>query len=224
MEDNAFNACSLPKLTLPNSLITIGDYALSSCIYLTSITIPDSVETVGVNPFFFSTRLASFYGKYATSDHRCLIKGDKLISCASSGESPYDIPEGVKTIGTRAFTYAECMRITIPSSVTTIEDFVFQGCENLESITLPRELSKIGWYAFYDCTNLSSIRVLAEIPPDLSPNHVFDNTNDCPIYVPAASVETYKTTGSWRGYADRIFPIETSTGGGSEGIGYENWN
>ena len=40
---------------------------------------------------------------------------------------------------------------------------------------------------------------------------VFDGTNDCPIYVPAGSVNTYKTAQGWNKYADRIFPIAPSS-------------
>jgi hypothetical protein len=38
--------------------------------------------------------------------------------------------------------------------------------------------------------------------------NAFQNTNNCQIYVPSASVETYKTANNWFAYANRIQPIQ----------------
>ncbi len=47
-----FSCCSsLTSITLPDSITTIGDYAFWSCTSLTSITLPDSVTTIGVGAF-----------------------------------------------------------------------------------------------------------------------------------------------------------------------------
>jgi hypothetical protein len=53
---------------------------------------------------------------------------------------------------------------------------------------------------------MTSITVNATTPPVLGAN-VFDGTNDCPIYVPASSVNAYKAASSWRYYASRIQAI-----------------
>jgi len=60
--------------------------------------------------------------------------------------------------------------------------------------------------AFNWCDNLTSITVNAITPPTLGTN-VFNNTNECLIYVPAASVETYKSAIRWNTYSDRIRAI-----------------
>lgn len=49
--------------------------------------------------------------------------------------------------------------ITIPSGVTTIEWFAFDGCESLQRIVLPTTVTAIGGYAFNGCTSLSQIEV-----------------------------------------------------------------
>ncbi len=54
---------------------------------------------------------------------------------------------------------------------------------------------------------MSSITCNATTPPALGTD-VFANTNNCPIYVPAASVETYKAASGWSGYASRIQAIQ----------------
>ena len=65
-------------------------------------------------------------------------------------------------------------------------------------------MTRIGYSAFEHCTGLTSITVDPTTPPSLG-SRAFDHTNDCPIYVPAGSVNVYKS--AWSEYADRIQPI-----------------
>jgi hypothetical protein len=67
-------------------------------------------------------------------------------------------------------------------------------------------VTSIGAGAFYACTGLTNITVEAITPPTLDID-AFGNTNGCPIYVPSASVDTYKAAGGWSTYADRIQAI-----------------
>ena len=82
----------------------------------------------------------------------------------------------------------------------------FYGCTSLTSITIPSGVTSIGNNTFNGCTSLTSITVEATTPPTLGLN-VFNNTNNCPIYVPAESVDAYKTANNWSKYADRIKAI-----------------
>jgi hypothetical protein len=45
-----------------------------------------------------------------------------------------------------------------------------------------------------------------------------NNTNNCPIYVPDAAVEAYKTATNWSQYSDRIYPISVYEAGGIENL------
>ena len=63
-------------------------------------------------------------------------------------------------------------------------------------------------WVFQDCINLQKVTCLATIPPTLGGKGNFDNTNNCPIYVPSASLNAYKTATNWSVYASRIYPIE----------------
>jgi hypothetical protein len=61
-----------------------------------------------------------------------------------------------------------------------------------------------------DCSGLTSVTCEAITPPTLNGTSVFDYTNNCTIYVPSQSVETYKTATNWTEYASRIQPIPTT--------------
>lgn len=74
------------------------------------------------------------------------------------------IPSGVKVIGYRAFgalqgAGEELRSVTIPESVTEIEDEAFYERSSLRNVKLPNKLEKIGQNAFYYCISLESIEI-----------------------------------------------------------------
>lgn len=89
---------------------------------------------------------------------------------------------------------------------------VFNGCAYLTEAHLPETLAKINGVAFKDCQALSRIICRATTPPSLNNDNAFSNTNNCPIFVPDASVEAYKTATNWNSYADRIRPLSEIDG------------
>lgn len=133
-----------------------------------------------------------------------MTPGDKdtlFRSMIERTETSLVIPTGTEVIRYGGFTHYDTLAsITIPDTVTTIEDAVFVA-SGLTSVTIPKNVTSIGSDAFRGCSSLGSITVNAETPPTLG-TRAFDNTNDCPIYVPEDSVEAYRT--AWSQYADRI--------------------
>lgn len=77
----------------------------------------------------------------------------------------------------------------------------------IKEVVVGNDITSIGGYAFYNCTSLTSVTVNATTPPTLGDSYVFNSTNNCPIYVPSASVNTYKTATNWSTYASRIQAI-----------------
>ena len=127
----AFRGQAITRITIPDSVTTIGSSAFYNCDSLTSVTIGDSVTTIGGNAF-----------------QAC----DSLTS-VTFGENSQ-----LTTIGSDAFQ--ACVSLTsivIPDSVTTIGDSAFYYCTRLTSITLPDSVTTIGDYAFYYCTSLTDV-------------------------------------------------------------------
>ena len=119
------------------------------------------------------------------------------------------IPNSVTRIARYAFDGCTGLTsVSFPNYLTIIEAFAFRGCRGLTSITIPNSVTSIGNSAFSGCRGLTNITIKAINPPTLINTVVFNNTNNCPIYVPSQSVEAYKTAPIWCNYyADRIFAI-----------------
>ena len=204
----AFRSCrSMDHILLPEGLKKIGDDAFQDCRSLVEITIPDSIEQLLGNPFHSDGALRAFHGKYATADERSLVVGDELVSFAPAGLVSYSIPSGIKVIRQYAFYGTGLKRVILPETLEHIDHWAFAYNGDLESVTIPEGAGRIGEYAFYKCDHLNFVKVEATTPPT-GDSSMFDLTNDCPIYVPAQSVEAYKSAPYWSSYADRIFPME----------------
>ena len=124
--------------------------------------------------------------------------------------SQITLPDGLESIGDSAFYSCESLAsISIPPSVTLIESGAFEA-SGLTKIVIPESVTSIGDRAFYGCTRMASITVEAVNPPaDVTNETFFDETNECPIYVPATSMNRYRD--SWGWYAYRMYAIPPQT-------------
>ena len=63
----------------------------------------------------------------------------------------------VTKIGENAFAGSAVTSVSMPEGITSIGQYAFSGCQNLESVTLPESLTTLGSEAFYGCKNLESV-------------------------------------------------------------------
>ena len=141
---NAFARSSITSVTIPNSVTSIGDGAFYNCDSLTSITIPNSVTTIGGGVFYGCQNLIT------------AILSENITSLPT-----WDKPHQVLGSITVGF-FEGCSSltsVTIPNSVTSIGDRAFLDCSNLTSVTIPDSVTSIGNYAFYDCSSLTSVTI-----------------------------------------------------------------
>ncbi len=176
---------SLEELSLPEGIETIEGSAIVACKKLNNIVIPSTVSSIGAN-FAGCTSLTSL--KVAASNPIY----DSRNNCNAVIETKNNT------------LIAGCEATIIPESVKAIGGWAFWG-RAFSSIVIPSWVTEIGYYAVGDCTSLTSITVLCSNPPR-GDQYMF-NASTCPIFVPAGSVDAYKTAPYWSNDADRITAI-----------------
>ena len=150
----------------------IDETAFAYCLYLTSVTIPNSIVSIGYGAFKYCHSLQSI----TIPDSVVCISDDAFWDCKHL-ESVV-IGSGVIDIGKYAFF--SCMNLislTIGENVETISENAFEYCKSLETINIPKSVLTIGAHAFSDCDNLVSFVVDESNPNFSSQDGVLYNKN-----------------------------------------------
>ena len=145
---------SLTSVTIPNSVTTIGESAFEGCDSLKFITIGDSVKSIGNGAF------ATCYGLTSVTIPNSVTSIGSHAFSACRALTSVTIGDSVKSIGNGAFASCEGLTsVTIPNSVTSIGERAFDACTGLTSVTIPNSVTSIGDYAFNYCSGLTSITI-----------------------------------------------------------------
>ena len=153
----AFANTGLHEITLPESIVTISNDSFKQSESLSSIIIPDTVETVADGAF---------------------------AGCVSMTDFPIHSTGAITYIGKNAFAGCTGLtEITIPETVNYIGSTAFNDCTNVEELVLPHNATlyeddaNIGRDAFYGMTKLREITIPAEWDQKTNDNHQFAFTN-----------------------------------------------
>ena len=159
-------------------VLQIAEDAFQFCENLTSVEIPDTVQTIGKNAFWSCHKL-----QHVTLPKNLAAVGDNCFrSCGLLAE--LEIPVTLQKIGLDAFcdtawlkkqqtenplvqvnhilidaTTCSSTVVEVPDGVTEIGNFAFYNCGNLQKIMLPASVTKIDWGAFWQCSGLETLTV-----------------------------------------------------------------
>ena len=118
----------IQSVTIPESVTSIGRQAFNSCDGLESLTIEGPIQSMGIFAFELCASLTTL-----------------------------SLGENIKTIGDYAFYRCDDLtNVTIPQSVTSIGKNAFQSC-GLHTLTIEGPIESMGYAAFYGCTKLKTI-------------------------------------------------------------------
>ena len=146
--NDVFYKKQLTSVTIPNSITSIGVYAFAEN-QLTSVTIPNSVTSIGQGAFSGNQLTSVVIPNSVTSIGMSAFQKNQLTSVT--------IPNSVTSIGAGAFSSNQLTSVTIPNSVTSIGGYVFYS-NQLTSVTIPNSVTSIGADAFSN-NQLTSVTI-----------------------------------------------------------------
>ena len=171
---NAFRNCTnLEKVDIGNGVTTIYSNAFFGCTGLKELRIGKALRELAIDMSLDGDEKDVVFGKCATSletiyvspensiftvKDNCLIDVEEnkmILGCKNS-----IIPNDGSVISFESGVFEGCQglkSITIPSSISTIGDYMFAGCTNLESVTFEASSISVWAHAFEDCTSLKEV-------------------------------------------------------------------
>ena len=167
IENFAFDGCeNLKSLAVPADCREIEMMAIYNCKRLESVSIPANLSKLDDSNFSLCPKLVDISvnseNNYFKSDNGILYtkNGISILRYPiGKSENSFAIPSGVVTIGSYAFYHSNLESITIPSTVTTIENNAFGYSKNLTQIDIPNSVTKIEMMAFQNCSKLSAVEM-----------------------------------------------------------------
>ena len=210
----AFQGSGLSYVRIPSNVTSLGLSIFAGCSDLSSIDVdvnnPYYCSIDGVLFKKYNTILKQYpggkQGAYAIPNGVTSIDIAAFYGC--SGLTSVEIPNSVTSIGEWAFySCSSLTSIDIPNSVTSIGRDAFWNCTGLTSVSISNSVTSIGEETFADCISLTSFTNYALQPQMVNSNVFVDvDKSACTLYVPAESIEAYKTADVWKEFGT-ILPI-----------------
>ena len=161
--ENAFMRCtalSTLRFAPGSKLKTIGEYAFQGCSSITSLTIPDGLKNIGDGAFYGLEKL-----KYLTMSGEVDASGwiswwgiDTLTLTGTYvfGRAPVDRDD---YLWYNPLPGRDTRKVILSEGITSVDEYAFHRCQNLEQLVLPTSLQTIGAHAFEFCENLTDITI-----------------------------------------------------------------
>jgi len=174
IDDKTEGTVNIPNKPLDFKVVELGDYAFTMCKKITFVSIPNTVERIGVWALAGCDEMVSanvpasvkVIDEYAFQSNKKLVnvflsEGLEKIKAHGFAFCPaletITLPESLTYLGDYGFYGSVLTSIEIPSGVKRIEEYTFQECKQLESVVLNEGLQYIEGSAFNGCESLTSI-------------------------------------------------------------------
>lgn len=209
----AFSDCSkLLSIEIPDGLTMIGESAFENCSSLRSIDLPDGVIVLLPRVFKHCKSLM-------TATFPITLTGIGKEAFEGCALTAIDLPETLTTLGERAFKNCKGLTsVVVPDACALVGKEAFRECSSLAAIdlgngvtnigdnalretvittlVLPEAVKEVGKKVAEKCKSLTRIECHAVLPPKLDGV----SNNKVELYVPAASIDAYRSAKNWKNF------------------------
>lgn len=197
--DNIFGSCtSLMEVNLPSGLTKVGQGMFSYCGKLSHVEIPSGVKNIEYEAFYHCSALQSVNFPEGLEE----IGLSAFFGCSSLEQ--ISLPDSVRFIISNAFD--NCIALKTVSLGNQVEEIGWEAFRNssIKEITLPATLRRCGQYMFAGCENLESITVCAETPPSIENDWrvmvPWWRFSIITLYVPEGCADAYRAAVEWKNF------------------------
>ena len=158
---------------IPNQVKAIYKSTFQEKTNIITVYVPDSVSSIESNAFnnvinvvYNGTPIGNTWGARKRITGGYIVDGfaytndqKDTVFAYLGNEIDVAVPENVKVVKERTFSYTNITSVTIPTTVTSIGEYAFYGCTRLKSVSIPKSVTSIGRYTFYGCASLTSVTI-----------------------------------------------------------------
>ena len=149
----------LTSVSIPDSVTSIGKYAFKNCVKLVNISIPDSVTVISDGAFYGCKKLISIHWSESLEQ----INYEAFENCVSLEAITF--PKTINTIGPSAFS--DCTSLSSISftdnnkggAYVDIQSSAFSNCTALENISFSKNVRYLGDSSFSGCSSLTNVEL-----------------------------------------------------------------
>ena len=164
-EEAFYNCTALTSLHLGNGVTTIGKEAFYNCNALVRLTIPGSITSVGYGAFYALDSLKHLTIPGELDLRNSMESYHTLDTVTFTGNTIIAQPITVHNEGSSSWVDTtrlpgrSAKQVIISDSVTTIEDYAFRDCTNIEKVTIGDNVTTVGRHVFAGCYYLAEVKL-----------------------------------------------------------------
>lgn len=198
-----FSCNSLTEVLFSDTINAIGIRTFYQCAGLLSILIPDSVTAIGGGSF---SQCSSMLNIKIPSGAN--VSNEAFFNCINASFNDDDLILS-NQISDLYYTFCNCKKLKsinlTGSSLSSIGEGSFAGCESLYRIYIPSSVNSIGNIAFAACYSLSLIYNMSAVPQNLVGDPFSGvSKSTCVLHVPIGSVSAYQAAAGWSEFTNII--------------------
>ena len=194
-------------LTIPESVASVGEGAFRGTS-ISTVFISGKMTTLESSVFANCNLLDVVY----IPDNITNINSSAFQNCSSLKN--LRLSQNIEEIGSEAFRAIPIRSVNVPENAKTLKSYSFADCSNLRFVTLPSTMTSLEEGVFSGCRQLMNLTTKALTPPVVMSNTFRGvNTDKCIISMPTVSIEAYITAPYWGRFMEMRNDIAVETEG-----------